>query len=256
MKCKICDGNSEIAFTHLVLSKYDVKYFRCVNCGFLQTEDTYWIEEAYNNALNIDDTGLIKRNEYFREKVSVLLLFLFQKEKSFIDFAGGYGIFTRMMRDVGFDYYWTDKYAKNLVSRGFEQQLGKSYEALTAFEVFEHLENPVQEIEEMFKYSDTIIFSTLILPVQLPNPNEWWYYAFHHGQHIAFYTQKSIQKLAEKFGATFYSNGTNFHMLSKKKFNQTSYYLLVKLSKYGLFNFVKANMISRTDTDSSLLIGK
>jgi hypothetical protein len=106
----------------------------------------------------------------------------------------------------------------------------------------------------MFKYSDTIIFSTLVLPKQLPSTNDWWYYAFHHGQHIAFYPVKSIQILAEKFGATFYSNGTNFHMLSKKKFNQTSFNMLIKLSKYGLLNFVKANMISRTESDSSFLI--
>jgi 2-polyprenyl-3-methyl-5-hydroxy-6-metoxy-1,4-benzoquinol methylase len=256
MKCKICDGTSEIAFTHLVLSKYEVKYFRCNDCGFLQTEEAYWIEEAYNNALNIDDTGLIKRNEYFREKVSVLLYFLFQKENTFIDFAGGYGIFTRMMRDIGFDYYWVDKYAKNLVSRGFEHQLGKRYEALTAFEVFEHLENPLAEVEEMFKYSDTIIFSTVMLPQQLPDTNNWWYYAFHHGQHIAFYTQRSMQKLAEKFGANFYTNGTNFHMLSKRNLNQGTFKSLVKLSKYGLYHFVKATMISKTDSDSALLIRK
>src|SRR5574343_1414793 len=120
MRCKICNNNSEIVFKHKVLSKYDVSYFRCTNCGFIQTEEPYWLQEAYNNALNIDDTGLIKRNEVFRRKISVLLFFLFKRERSFIDYGGGYGIFTRMMRDLGFDYYWIDKYANNVCARGFE----------------------------------------------------------------------------------------------------------------------------------------
>ena len=56
------------------------------------------------------------------------------------NYAGGYGIFTRMMRDIGFDFYWLDKYADNLLTNGFEynKKIHKKIEAITSFESFEH----------------------------------------------------------------------------------------------------------------------
>jgi len=45
MNCKICSSNSSHIFSHDVLKKYNVKYFKCENCGFIQTENPYWLEE-------------------------------------------------------------------------------------------------------------------------------------------------------------------------------------------------------------------
>ncbi len=43
--------------------KYEVQYYRCPECYFAQTEDPYWLDEAYQNALNLSDTGLLFRNK-------------------------------------------------------------------------------------------------------------------------------------------------------------------------------------------------
>jgi hypothetical protein len=150
MQCKICGTIAEPIFRHQVLGKYEVSYYRCGSCYFIQTEKPYWIEEAYKNALNPEDTGLFKRNEDFRAKTSALIYFLLGKGKKFVDFAGGYGIFTRMMRDVGFDFYWSDKYANNLMSKGFEAKPSEKFEAVTAFEVFEHMVEPHDDIRGDF----------------------------------------------------------------------------------------------------------
>lgn len=250
--CKICGAASNLLFTAKVLNKYDVGYHQCTSCKFIQTDEPHWLNEAYQSAINNNDTGILARNERFRKIVTVLLTFLFDKGAAFLDYAGGYGIFTRMMRDVGFDYYWVDEYAKNLVSIGFEHQVGKRYEAITAFEVFEHLENPKQKLEDMLTYADTIIFSTELVPDNTPK-QDWWYYAFTHGQHIAFYHLHSLQYIAKQYGLNLVSNGSNFHVLSKKSIHPLVFKLLYKGSKFGLYAFSTLGLKSKTFSDHKLM---
>jgi hypothetical protein len=69
----------------------------------------------------------------------------------------------------------------------------------------------------MLSFSRNILFSTLLVPKSMPNPSEWWYYGTEHGQHIAFYTPKSLQEIAEKFHLNLYSNGSSLHLLTEKK---------------------------------------
>jgi hypothetical protein len=45
---------------------------------------------------------------------------MFDANNRFIDYGGGYGLFVRLMRDAGFDYYWFDKFCDNVLSKGFE----------------------------------------------------------------------------------------------------------------------------------------
>jgi CO dehydrogenase/acetyl-CoA synthase gamma subunit (corrinoid Fe-S protein) len=65
MNCKICGEAASLAFISKVLNKYDVKYFKCRGCGFLFTEEPFWLSEAYKNPINIYDTGIMTRNIYF-----------------------------------------------------------------------------------------------------------------------------------------------------------------------------------------------
>jgi hypothetical protein len=101
-----------------------------------------------------------------------------------MDFGGGHGIFTRIMRDCGFDFYHYDKYAENLFAAGFEANLGQKYNLITSFENFEHFVNPIEEIEKLIKMSDTLYFSTSLIPSAYPSIKDWWYYSPNTGQHI------------------------------------------------------------------------
>lgn len=246
MKCKICSSDSELAFTHKVLSKYDVKYFKCPNCEYLFTEKPYWLDEAYKSPINLSDTGILERNIYFSQAVSILIFFYFDSSKKFLDYAGGYGIFTRLMRDIGFDFYWHDDYTQNLLARGFEMK-DEQYELITAFEVFEHFENPIEEIEKMLRKSDNIIFSTLLLPEQIPDEN-WWYYGFEHGQHISFYSKKTFESIAKILGIK-YSYFDQLHLLSKNKKINLSPTLLKILAKSGFHLITKLKLKSKTFSD-------
>lgn len=251
INCKICGNTSSLAFTEKVLNKYDVKYFKCDSCGYLFTESPYWLDDAYKSPINISDTGIMMRNIHFSKIVSSIIYFCFDKSAKFLDYAGGYGIFTRLMRDIGFDFYWHDDYTTNLLARGFEKSESR-YELLTAFEVFEHFDNPVNELKKMLKLSDSILFSTVTLPNDIPS-KDWWYYGFEHGQHISFYSEKTLRTLAKKFGLNFYSL-KNLFLITGEKINPLKLNLISIFTNYGLNLFVKYRMKSLTDVDNKNML--
>ena len=63
LKCKICESDSHGLAQGKVMGKYDVDYFQCSNCGFVQTEEPYWLDEAYSQPIASSDVGL--RSERF-----------------------------------------------------------------------------------------------------------------------------------------------------------------------------------------------
>lgn len=207
----ITGGATEEIFRARVLGKYDVGFFRCSETGYIQTEKPYWLEEAYASPMNLCDTGVLVRNTYFSAILRRLLGTFFGPEQSFLDYAGGYGIMTRMMRDGGFDYSWCDPFTKNVMARGFEHVEGRTYGALSSIEVFEHLVQPREELAKMRRFSPNIVFSTLLVPDPWPKPEDWWYYGLSHGQHVSFYTVKSLEVLAQQQGLRLATNGRDLH---------------------------------------------
>ena len=253
MNCKICGSKAKKIFSAKILNKYNINYFYCDNCGFLQTENPYWLEESYKESINISDTGILSRNLYLSKISSSIIFFFFNKQGKFLDYAGGYGIFTRLMRDIGFDFYWNDKFTKNLVARGFEYNKSQPIELITCFEAFEHFENPISEIETMLGISRNILFSTELLPHLVPRPNEWWYYGLNHGQHISFYSLKTLQFIAKKYNLNLYTNKTSIHLLTGKRLNNLIFNLILKITRFGLFNIIKSGVKSKTINDWKLL---
>ena len=218
-KCKICDSNSNYFATAKFLQKYNVNYFQCSNCSFVQTEEPYWLDEAYSEAIAFSDVGLVYRNNMMANIASKLLFNYFDHEAGFLDYGGGYGLFVRLMRDRGFDFYWFDKFCKNVFARGFDFQNNQrqNLELITAFELFEHLNNPVQELEEILNLCPNILFSTELLPEDNPTPDKWWYYTPHEGQHISIFTRKSLEILASNHNLKLYSDGRSLHLLTTRQ---------------------------------------
>lgn len=258
MKCKICNQPNQPIFNAKILNNYDIKYYHCQNCGFLHTEEPFWLEEAYAESINVTDTGVMRRNLSLSQMVSILLYFLFKKDGKFVDFAGGYGIFTRLMRDIGFDFFWHDPYTANLMARGFEysDKDGDKIELVTSFESFEHFSNPLDEIEKMLVVSKNILFSTNILPSVIPKPEDWWYYGLEHGQHISFYSKNTLEVIAKKYKLNLYTNGDTVHLLTEKKLNNRMFNLILMLNRIGLFYVIKRFVKSKTVLDMYTIIEK
>lgn len=214
-RCKVCGTASAFFDETDVLRKYLVQYFRCEGCGFIQTESPYWLEEAYSSAIARQDVGIIQRNLANCEVTAAVLNLLVPKVSSAVDFGGGHGMFVRLMRDKGFNFYWDDLHATNDYARGFESNQGATYDFLTAFEVLEHLTDPIADLSMMMSLSSNVLVSTCIVPQPAPRLLEWWYYVPTTGQHIAFYTAESLRILAGRFGRNLLSVGA-YHLFTKE----------------------------------------
>ena len=232
--CRVCNTTTDPIFTSVLIKKYSLEYFQCYHCGYVQTESPFWLEEAYSRTINDVDTGLLMRSFWHRNVSSTLIYILFKHRGKFLDYGGGYGVFVRLMRDIGFDFYWQDKHTENLFAKGFE--FGESdqnpVELLTCFETFEHFVEPAIELENLLNFSQNILLSTEFIPDPVPSPDEWWYYGSEHGQHIGFFQKKTFEYLANKHNLFFYTNGQNIHLLTKIRLLKPAFKWLTKASKY------------------------
>lgn len=219
MYCHVCSRPADYFARDKVLGKHPVAYYRCSSCGFIQTEEPYWFDEAYAEAITGSDVGLVSRNMRLSQITQSVIRTCFNPRGRFLDYAGGYGLLVRLMRDAGYDFRWCDKYCDNLFAGGFEATPDESmgYELVTAFEVVEHMRNPLEELKGMLAFSRNLLFSTEILPSSAPKPGEWWYYGLDHGQHISFYTLDSLKVLAQTFSLNFFTDGTGLHMFSENR---------------------------------------
>jgi hypothetical protein len=253
--CKICGKASHQIFRRKVLDKYDIAYFQCSACKFIQTEEPYWLEEAYRHSLNIEDTGIIKRNILCAKRTSVVLYSYFNHNGRYLDYGGGTGLFVRLMRDYGYNFYWNDPFTANIFARGYEYDFSQpgSYDAVTSFECFEHFVDPHAEIKKMLSIAPAIIFSTEIFSGSVPSPEIWPYYYFSHGQHISLYSLKSLQMIAQEYHLHLLTNNKSFHVLMPENKSSSVFQALLKASVLGLPSVITALQGTKTKVDSVAL---
>jgi Methyltransferase domain len=234
MNCRLCQTLTEKSFEKVILKKYPVSYYSCPQCGYFQTEKPYWLEEAYSNVINDEDLGIFRRNFFLSNFLMIWFLFKNKSAIKFLDYSGGYGILVRFMRDRGFNFKWTDKYCENIFAKNFEANLSADkFQFITSFEVIEHVESPQAFMSEILSYGgESILLSTIPFNGSLPQ-KDWFYLGENHGQHIGFFSQKSLSFLAEKMNlhlVTF----RNMHLFSKKKHSKIYFFLCYVLAFFGI----------------------
>jgi hypothetical protein len=106
---------------------------------------------------------------------------------------------------------------ENVFAHGHEASdlRAQRYDLVTGFEVLEHLEDPVGALSEVAAVSDRLLVTTQMLPDPTPHPTQWWYYALSTGQHITFYTPRSLDLLAERLGFDGVVTGSFVHLLHR-----------------------------------------
>lgn len=258
MICKVCGAQSTACMEALILGKYKVTYYRCNLCQFIQTEEPYWLDEAYSSAITSLDIGLIQRNQVASGIIQSIIAKWFDAKGKFIDYGGGYGMLVRMMRDRGYDFNRYDTYCENLFAKTFEAVLPLSeptYTLLTAFEVFEHLVDPKVDLAFMLKYSNNILFSTEVQPSNWqPSPSSWWYVLPEIGQHIALYSTKSLQVMAEQKGLHYLAGQNNMHIMTEKSISARWFNNLTNWRISQLYNqLTKSRLPSLLDRDYAQL---
>ncbi|MBO0937942.1 class I SAM-dependent methyltransferase [Fibrella sp. HMF5335] len=229
-----------------LLGKYSVVYYQCNACQFIQTEEPYWLDEAYSSAIASLDIGLIQRNEVSAGIVQSVIAKWFDVKGRFVDYGGGYGMLVRMMRDRGFNFERYDMHCENLFAQTFEASHPVDgqlpYTLLTAFEVFEHLVEPKNDFALMLSYSRNILFSTELQPLNwVPKLDTWWYVLPETGQHISFYTAKSLHVIAEQQNLHYVHGQNNMHLLSEQPVNGKWFNGLTNWRGSQLYNQVTRN---------------
>jgi 2-polyprenyl-3-methyl-5-hydroxy-6-metoxy-1,4-benzoquinol methylase len=200
--CRLCGNEAPIFGTKKVREKYNVAYYECRGCGSLQTEEPYWLEEAYKvEGLDLD-VGACQRCLNLSIEVSAALTVLgVSPEAACLDYGAGLGMFSRLMRDRGFNFFAYDKFIKPFfMDRFTKMPTQDAWSVLTAFEVFEHLVSPGRECAELFQSKpDMIFFTTQTWQAQ---GLDWWYIVPLGGQHVFFFSDRALQSLAAKYDYT------------------------------------------------------
>jgi len=250
LTCRVCADQARFLWRAAPLG-HQVGYYECGSCGYIQTEQPFWLDEAYASPINLTDTGILGRNKDCMERVLITLWLLKARQGRVIDLAGGFGILVRMLRDVGVDARWSDKYAQNLVAKGFEDDGGHAVLA-TSFESFEHFIDPVQEMSAMLSRADSLLISTQLAPVPTPPPSAWWYYGLEHGQHIGFFRRQTLEYLASRLNVRVLSDGESFHLFTRSSLSEYFWLQALKRRK-RCFKWARRGLASLTWSDHEAL---
>jgi len=216
LPCRVCGQPSRHLFDGPLL-QHRVGYFDCADCGYVQTETPYWLDQAYLEAINRSDTGLLRRNGRNTSMVLAMLMLVSRLDARVIDCAGGYGVLVRMLRDRGVDAYWHDPHCQNLLARGFEAAADERAELATAFEAMEHFTEPHTELQRLLARADSVLVSTDLIADPAPAPADWWYYGAEHGQHIGFFRRRTLQHLARQLGCQLHTDGRRYHLFTRQR---------------------------------------
>lgn len=203
----------------------------------MQTDPPFWLEEAYSAAIARQDVGIMQRNMVNCELTTAVLRLLFPGMQRALDYGGGHGILVRLMRDRGYDFSWFDRYANNDYARGFEHVQGQRYNFLSAFELLEHLPDPLADLAAVMELSDNVFVSTCTVPSPAPGLKDWWYYSPSSGQHIAFYTPASLQVIASHFNRHLLSNGS-YHLFTATPKSRLRFEVATRFKSARLLNSV------------------
>lgn len=205
-----------------ILGRYSAELLACQRCGhewFKSPEE--WLNEAYASPIANTDTGIVARSLNAHRIISSFLC-VSNRTGKMLDWGSGSGLLTRLLRDDGYVCLGLEPYTDPVLAAGFTLKSQREaidqgpYRAVIAIEVVEHLASPQDFFEVALSIADTIVFTTEIVD-RTRHGNEWWYYSRETGQHISFYTHKSLSYLAELYGCNYASSRSKgLHIITRK----------------------------------------
>lgn len=218
--CRFCSSQVNF-FSKATVFRQEAGFDFCQTCGSVQITDVPWLEEAHFGGIVDTDTGAAMRSIDIARNFTLFM----HLEKKFstmgIDYGGGSGLLTRLLRDRGFRCLSFDPYANQFFASGFiaTAEVAKSNSTfLLAIECIEHLEDPFSVFENFVSNKDYFLFTTELISDPPPNPaapNPWWYFSLESGQHVSFASFKGLEKLQKRLGFPFYTRINGIHIFSR-----------------------------------------
>jgi hypothetical protein len=243
----------------IVLGKFSAELIACQRCGheWFNAPEA-WLGQAYTTPIANTDTGIVSRTLNIHKIISSYLT-LSGISGKLLDWGSGSGLLTRLLRDDGHDCYGFEPYADPVLASRFTfttQRLASSegpYRAIFAIEVVEHLVSPRDFFITSLSLTDTIIFSTKIVN-RTRYGSDWWYYSRETGQHISFYTQKSLAYLSGLSGCCYASSiNMDLHIVTRNPLDLLLFRLLSG-SKRALVSYPLARIIGKLSGRRTLMI--
>lgn len=199
------------------LSGKPVYYHQCRQCAFSYApEIANWSEEEFSekiyneNFTKVDVDAVDKRP---RNNAGALIK-MFGQHSALIrhlDYGGGTGLLSNILRDEGWDSRTYEPYLEKGTPL---HELGK-FNLITAFEVFEHVPDPLKLMETLgglLEESGLIMLTTMLADEHLvPGRRISWWYVTPSTGHISLFSRKSLQALGRQAGLSFGSFNSGFH---------------------------------------------
>ncbi len=228
--CKICGNRAHILGRvdfnkhcdearsgKLPVSGIRVAYLRCTVCEFLFTRDfdnwsqADFAEKIYNAEYALVDPDFAEKRPASNTALIIQKFGKFRDRIRLLDYGGGEGRLMELLRANGFRTVNTyDPFSsKHHVSDG------KQYDLITAFEVFEHVPDPMatmRDITKRMKAKSLLLFSTLLQPANFGAEGVSWWYVGPRNGHISLHSQKSLATLLAQCGLTLASASQGLHI--------------------------------------------
>lgn len=208
-----------------VLPNCEAQLLECGSCGFIFVADPNWLEGSFSSHLNRQDVGSVDRTLLVSQFVRGLMgASPHQRAWKVLDFGGGDGLLTRLLRDVGVDCRWEDPYCEPVYAVGPPHEEVAHFDLVVMSEVALHLTDPVATFAGQISRADRVLFTATVPPS--PIPPDWWYLMPSTGQHVAFYPTRAVAGMAGQLGVHWCSDGKFFHLLSRAPIERSTRLLM------------------------------
>jgi SAM-dependent methyltransferase len=231
-QCPICDAAAamldvvdfnkcceETRGIRLPLSGRPIYYCLCPACGFCFAPQMYgWSvsefeERVYNDGYQAVDPDYVQVRPEANAASLLKMLPQFPRDLRHLDYGGGGGLLSRILRDAGWDSTSYDPFVDVETTA---ESLG-AFDLITAYEVFEHVPDVaalMATLTARLKPGGMVLFTTLLSDGQIGAGQRltWWYAAPRNG-HISLFSRRSLAQLTAKYGFQFGSFSDGFHAL-------------------------------------------
>ena len=208
---------------YLPLAGLPIYYSLCNSCDFCFSPTIYsWTKEDFFKNIYNDEYAQVDPDAYEnRPKQNAKFIANLCTHEllniDHLDYGGGAGYLSELLASDGFKSHSYDPFNAN---EGDSHVLGKKYNLITAYEVFEHvadIEKLMTDLLALMQTESLVIFSTLLSDENI-NKNRrltWWYASPRNG-HISLFSRKSLSILASRYGLNFGSFSNSVHIFYKK----------------------------------------
>ena len=221
----VCDFNKsceEARGKILPLCGIPIYYYKCSHCDFIFTgdfdaaSDDEFKQYIYNDAYIDVDPDYESVRPQSNAKMIGDAFARQLSELTILDYGGGNGTLAKLLSQAGAKQ--ADCYDPFHGTHSARPQ--QKYQLITAFEVAEHVPDPLATFRDMAALlcedEGALLFSTLVQPNNIDDMKARWWYIGPRNGHISIHSFKSLSLCLANVGLSLTSHNQGIHMAYRK----------------------------------------